>query len=273
MRVCPLDQATSRARYGGKAVQLGEALRAGLPVPPGFAIEAELVEEIARGQRHAVEILATPLEQIRYPVAVRSSAAEEDSRGASFAGQHVTLLNLRDHDGVIEAIRSVYHSAHSPAALSYRARMGVASLPAIAVIVQQLVLADTAGVLFSRNPLTGAEERVIEATWGLGEAVVAGLVTPDQFRLSPAGEILERRAGEKDLMIRWCDEGGTEEVDVPASRVRTLCLDDTQLLRLHELTQRCEQVFSGQHDIEWAFVGPSLFLLQRRDVTTEAPAR
>jgi pyruvate,water dikinase len=137
----------------------------------------------------------------------------------------------------------------------------------MAVVVQELVDAECSGVLFSRNPLDGSDELVIEAAWGLGEAVVAGLVTPDRFRLAPDGTVFERAAGVKDVAVRIDPAGGTRETQVPAELVRALCLDDAKLAALHALAASCDQVFDGANDLEWAFVSGRLYLLQRRTLT------
>ncbi|MCA9522488.1 MAG: phosphoenolpyruvate synthase, partial [Myxococcales bacterium] len=165
------------------------------------------------------------------------------------------------------AIRTIRDSAHSAAARAYRQRLGIVGEPATGVVIQKLILADCAGVLFSRDPISNRDERVIEAAWGLGEAVVSGLVNPDRYRLSRDGALIERTAGEKDLMIRWLDESGTEEQSVEPALVHAFCLDEQKLSRLHELANRCEHVFGGPQDLEWAFADDQLFLLQRRAIT------
>jgi pyruvate,water dikinase len=115
--------------------------------------------------------------------------------------------------------------------------------------------------------MTGAEERMIEASWGLGEAVVAGQVIPDGFRIDPSGKVLERRAGYKKIAIRSLPEGGTFEEQVPADRVEALCLGDRELTALNRLASRCEEVYGPARDIEFAFAGGELYLLQCRAVT------
>jgi pyruvate,water dikinase len=135
------------------------------------------------------------------------------------------------------------------------------------VVVQVLVDADSAGVLFSRNPVNGSDELVVEAAWGLGESVVAGLVIPDRFRLRRDGAVVARIAGLKDVAIRTDPEGGTSRAQVPEELARVLCLDDAQLAALHALALRCDEVFGGSHDLEWAFAGGRLYLLQRRALT------
>ena len=133
------------------------------------------------------------------PLAVRSSAVGEDSAGASFAGQHITVLNVPSAGDVEAAVREVWWSANSDSAITYRKRLGVFARPSVGVVVQSLLQPDTAGVMFTRNPITGADERMIEASWGLGEAVVSGRVIPDSFRVARSGEVLERRAGSQEV--------------------------------------------------------------------------
>ena len=191
----------------------------------------------------------------------------EDDRETSFAGQHATLLNVRTHSALVDAIGEVHQSAHSASALAYRERMGITGEPKIGVTVQRMVEAETAGVLFTHNPATGADERLIEAAWGLGEAVVSGLVVPDSFRITTDGHIVERIPGEKDLALRPGAEGGLEEIRVEPQRVQALVLDDTQLTDLHQLTLRCEAEYGRRLDIEWAFADGRLYLLQCRAIT------
>jgi pyruvate, water dikinase len=179
----------------------------------------------------------------------------------------VTRLNLRSEAQLIAAVLAIRDSARSPSALAYRERLRLPCEPKMAVVVQELVDADTAGVLFSRNPITGTHELVIEAAWGLGESVVAGRVTPDRFRLNRDGAVVERIAGLKDVAVRIDPEGGTREREVPDQLPHVLCLNDGQLAALHALTLRCDEVFAGSHDLEWAFAGERLYLLQRRTLT------
>jgi pyruvate,water dikinase len=174
---------------------------------------------------------------------------------------------------MVEAVLTVRHSGFTEAALSYRRKVGVTAPPRIGVAVQRMVPSECAGVLFSRNPMTGDDERVIEASWGLGEAVVAGLVTPDHYRVARDGRVIERTAGNKDLAIRPVKGGGTAEEEVEPHLHAMLCLDDRRLARLHDLASQCEQFFGGQQDLEWAFVAEELYLLQRRAITTRPANR
>ncbi len=264
----PLSEARDESRFGGKAVQLGAAARAGLPVPAGIALAAALVDALATGG--ATDELDSILDGLDAPLAVRSSAVGEDAAGASFAGQHQTRLNVRTPAQLATAVAAVWESGRSEGARAYRRRLGLDEEPRMGIVVQELVDADVAGVLFTRNPVTGADERVIEASWGLGETVVQGLVTPDLYRLSRAGEILERTPGQKRVLIRPLAGGSTGRQRVEAGLADALCLGDAELTALHVLALRCEQSFAGASDIEWALAGGRPYLLQHRRITRVA---
>ena len=268
--VVPLAEARAESQFGGKAVQLGAAIRAGLPVPEGVALPADLVATVAGGEAAAVAELSAVRDSFHDPLAVRSSCVGEDSAAASFAGQHLTQLNVRSLEELVEAVAAVWRSGCSESALAYRRKLGLEGTPRMGVVVQRLLEADVSGVLFTRHPVTGADERVIEATWGLGEAVVQGLVTPDCYRLSPAGEVLERKPGRKQVAIRARGDGATASEPVAAHLVEALCLDDHQLASLHSLACRCGEAFQGPSDTEWAFADGDLHLLQRRAITSAA---
>jgi pyruvate,water dikinase len=266
----PLTAELDEASFGGKATQLAAAMRAGLRVPNGVALPVGFVAAVAAGEGEARAELDGLSATVRPPLVARSSAVGEDSEEASFAGQHLTRLNLRSPRELVDAVSAIWASARSPSALAYRERLGLPGNPAIAVVVQELVKADSAGVLFSRNPVDGSDELVIEAAWGFGEAVVAGLVTPDRFRVARDGTVLERAVGVKDVAVRTDPAGGTREVELPPELAGALCLDDSQLAALHALALRCDDVFGGSHDLEWAFAGGRLYLLQRRALTAVA---
>ena len=263
-----MNEAEDEAEFGGKAVNLARALRAGLSVPPGYALSFEWVEAVTRDDATVLAELESAFGKMKTPIAVRSSAVGEDSEGASFAGQHLSVLNVATFSHLISAVAEVVQSALTPSAQSYREKLGVEGPPRMGVVLQELLNSDAAGVMFTRNPLNGVEERVIEAAWGLGEVVVAGLVIPDYYRLSPEGEILECRVGEKDVELRLLAEGGTEEVEVPTQRANARILDDTDLLNLHRLALRCESVYGKGLDIEWGLAEGTLSLLQCRSITT-----
>ena len=266
----PLADATDESTYGAKAVGLGTALRAGLPVPPGFALSGAFVDEVAASDAGASQRLREAVRDLPTPLAVRSSCVDEDSAGASFAGQHLTVLNVPSADAVADAVREIWWSANSDSAITYRKRLGVFSRPSVGVVVQSLLSPDSAGVMFTRNPISGADERMIEAAWGLGEAVVAGRVIPDTFRVARSGDVIDRRAGVKRFAIRPTPVGGTVDEAVAPEQVEALCVDDEQLRRLSELAAACERVYGEGRDIEWAFAGGELYLLQCRAVTVSA---
>ncbi len=265
--VVPLAKAQDTSIFGSKAVGLGQALRDGLPVPPGVALAGPVVEAVAGGNERAIKQVTKAVRPLGGPLAVRSSAVDEDGADASFAGQHLTLLNVPSVEEMPSALSEIWWSANSDSAITYRQRVGLFTRPSVGVVVQLLVDPETAGVMFTQNPITGADERVIEASWGLGEAVVAGRVIPDHFRVDRSGAILERVAGRKSIVFRSLSDGGTVEEEVPADRVERLCLDDRELGELAGLADRCTDVYGPARDVEWAFAGGTLYLLQCRAVT------
>ena len=267
MRARRLSEVEEEQDFGGKAVQLGAAIRAGLPVPEGVAVAVRFVDAVVTDDERAIAELAAVHASFEGVLAVRSSAVGEDSAKASFAGQHRTCLNVRSVPELIQAVLDVWRSACSESALAYRQRLGVSERPRVGIVIQELVEPDTAGVLFTRNPIDGNDERVIEASWGLGEAVVSGRVIPDRYRVSRSGEVLERAPGVKEVAVRVQPDGGTSEQKVKPDLVERLCLDDAQLVELHLLAQRCEEVFGVARDLEWGFAGVALHLLQCRAVT------
>jgi pyruvate,water dikinase len=192
---------------------------------------------------------------------------DEDGNAASFAGQHLTLLNVPSADELSAALSKIWWSANSDSAITYRKRVGLFTRPSVGVVVQALLDPETAGVMFTKNPVTGADERVIEASWGLGEAVVAGIVIPDHYRVDRSGQVLERKPGLKRVAVRGVPGGGTVEEQVPPERVERLCLDDDRLQELNQLAGRCEHVYGLARDVEWAFASGTLYLLQCRAIT------
>lgn len=180
--VLPLDdQGADLATVGGKGASLARLVRAGLPVPGGFHVTTDAF----RLAGPAGEVPAEVADEIRAalpdgPVAVRSSATAEDLPDLSFAGQHDTVLDVRG-EGVLDAVRRCWASLGTERAVAYRARNGITDA-AMGVVVQEMVPADAAGVLFTANPVTGArDETVVNAAPGLGEALVGGEVTPDEY--------------------------------------------------------------------------------------------
>ena len=207
------------------------------------------------------------------PVAVRSSAVGEDSAEATFAGQQETYLWVCGADRVCDAVRDCWASLYSPEAISYRARIGDAGrAPAMGVAVQLMVDAEVSGVMFTCNPVTGDPSSVaVNASWGLGLAVVGGEVTPDEYRVSKVtGEVLQRTLGPKQ--VEYLPDpagGGTIRADVPVERQGVACLEHAQLAALLDVGRRVERHFGGHQDVEWAIDRDGeLHLLQSRPVTT-----
>lgn len=268
--IVPLVEAADAQLFGGKASRLAHALSGGLNVPAGVALSPDSVQSITRGDEAAIDQLMQCLTASRRSplLAVRSSAIGEDAETASFAGAHATVLGVSGVDQLLSAIGTVYASAATAGAVAYRHGLGIGAAPPMAVMVQDLIPADVAGVMFTRNPLTGASERVIEASWGLGEAVVAGLITPDHIRMRPGGEVVEHTVGDKDVAVVARSGGGTQETMLSTVQAARQCLGPSELAALDRLAVDCDQVFGDpDHDVEFAFLDAELFLLQRRPIT------
>jgi pyruvate,water dikinase len=209
-------------------------------------------------------------------VAVRSSATAEDLADASFAGQQETFLNIRSPDEVIEATVKCWSSLFTPRAIFYRTEKGFAHEKVfISVGVQKMVNSRAAGVIFTINPVTGdGNQIVIEGNYGLGEAVVSGAVTPDDFVVDKkALKITDRRLAKKTIQyIRDPNTGKTVHVEVPVDKQEQPCISDDEILRLAEMAKRIEQHYGKAQDIEWAidrdlaFPG-NLFIVQSRPET------
>jgi pyruvate, water dikinase len=249
-------------------MNLSHAIATGLDVPAGYALDTGFVDALAKRDDQAINQLNAVFAQLRAPIAVRSSGVGEDSEGASFAGQHATVLNVMDTDQLDAAIEEVIASAFTESARDYRLKMGLDASPGMGIVLQELIACEAAGVMFTCNPLSRLEERVIEAAWGLGEVVVAGLVIPDYYRLSPKGEILEVKVGDKDIELRPLPGGGTEEIDIPAKRAQERILSESDLQTLHQLASRCETAYGLNLDIEWGRSDGRFWLLQCRAITT-----
>jgi rifampicin phosphotransferase len=204
-------------------------------------------------------------------VAVRSSATAEDLPGMSFAGQQDSFLDIRGEEALLRAVRDCWASLWTARAIGYRARHGIpADEVTLAVVVQHLVDADAAGVLFTVDPMTGSRDRVlINAAWGLGEAVVGGQVTPDTFLVSRVGGAVEATVSTKEVRtVRTGD--GTRDEPVPAHLRDRPSLTDEQAARLAKLGARIEELYGVAVDVEWAVHEGRPFVLQARPVTGAA---
>lgn len=301
---------------GGKAANLGELSRAGFPVPPGFVIPAAVYTDAMErsGVRGRIrEVLAaldvddpaelasasTALRELVHEagmppqlraqlaeayrslgtdvaVAVRSSATGEDSADASFAGMNETFTNVRGVDELIDAVIRCWASAFGERVIAYRARRGLASEPAIAVVVQRMVASARSGVMFSVNPATGDRSRlIIEAAFGLGEVVVSGLVEPDTYVVArPNLRVVEVRVGHQEFMVVQGDDGRDQRVELPEVEGARRVLDDDEVLRLAELALKVEEHYGAPQDMEFAIdAGGEMWIVQSRPITTVAGSR
>jgi pyruvate,water dikinase len=270
-----LADACDPVLVGGKAVNLHRLITAGLPVPDGFVVTTaayratharageapDVPGDLETAIREAYARLGSPT------VAVRSSATAEDLPEASMAGQFDTILNVAGADALLAAVRRCWAAVDSPRTRAYfRERRIDHGQVAMAVVVQRLVPADAAGVLFSVNPRGRDDEMLVEAAWGLGEAIVSGRVQPDLVRVDRlTGEVVESRIADKQM---WVPPGGDEAEPVPDDRRREACLTPDTLAALVDLGRRAEAHFGAPQDMEWAVAGGEVFVLQSRAITT-----
>jgi phosphohistidine swiveling domain-containing protein len=202
-------------------------------------------------------------------LAVRSSATAEDLPGASFAGQQETYLNVRAAGALLEAVKACWASLWTARAMAYRARRGIhPATVTLAVVVQRMVPAEAAGMLFTADPVGGRRDRsVINAAWGLGEAVVGGRVTPDALVVDKAsGRVISRQTADKVLMTVYTEDG-TAERPVPEARRLRPVLDDEAAAELVRYGARIEDHYGAPQDIEWALADGEFFILQARPIT------
>ncbi len=300
--------------FGGKSSTLGELIAGGIPVPPGFAVstsafcafvdEAGLVGKIAAetarispgdvesigAASHAIseamrfapvpdavrdEVAQRYAELGEPPVAVRSSALGEDSQDATFAGQQETYLWVRGAEHVCDAVRDCWVSLFSSPAIAYRARLGGGDEPAMGVAVQLMVDAEVSGVLFTCNPVSGDPSMIaVNASWGLGLAVVGGEVTPDDYLVSKiTREVVREHVHAKDVeYVPDAGGRGAVRVEVPEERREVPCVEAAELDALVDVAGRIERYFGSHQDVEWAIarggeLPASLFIVQSRPVT------
>jgi len=295
---------------GGKALNLGIMSSAGLPVPGGFCVTTDAYRSVvadqlddlmgklgdatdrgeataaagkARGRVLSVELppqlriaIADHYQALgdNEPVAVRSSATAEDLAYASFAGQQDTYLNVVGSAALLDAVRRCWASLWTDRAVSYRNANAIDNRSvALAVVVQRMIDATAAGVMFTANPITGTRhETVIDASPGLGEAVVSGAVNPDHFVVNAVDQsIVTRRLGDKRIMITSLPGGGTELRELTGGSSEA-CLNDEQVLQLVDLGQQVQRQYGAPQDTEWALDSAGTFwLTQARPITTLYP--
>ncbi|MEV6629578.1 rifamycin-inactivating phosphotransferase [Actinoplanes sp. NPDC051470] len=282
------------ARAGGKGAHLGELSRIeGVRVPPGFCVTTAAFERIVTpliGEQAGAEIRRI-VEAVELPddlvaaitdrlfalgdkaaCAVRSSATAEDLPTASFAGQHDSYLNVIGADAVLDAVRRCWASLFTDRAISYREHQGIDHRTVrMAVVVQRMVVPRAAGILFTADPVTSNRTiATVDAAFGLGEALVSGIVNADVYRVR-SGEIIARTVSAKRLAVQARPEGGTEERAVEPERQEQPALTDAEVLRLVRLGRHIEAHFGRPQDIEWCLAGDEFQIVQSRPITTLFP--
>jgi pyruvate,water dikinase len=294
MLIVWLDQCADHplALVGGKAARLADGVD-GATVPPGFCLTTiaydqwriwqdapaaptqplpPVLEEALAGAYRRLTTLCGPEAP---PVAVRSSAVDEDSPGASFAGQYQTFLNVTGVNAIAVAVAKCWSAMVDPQVIAYRCQQGLAEHSKAAVIVQQLVDADVSAVAFGANPITGATtEVVINAAWGLGESLVGGQITPDAYIVNKSNQaVIGREIARKAQMTMRAGQGVTL-APVPTARQTSPTLTDPQIAAIARLASALELRYGWPVDIECAYADQCLYLLQCRPITSlPAPAR
>lgn len=272
--------ARDACRVGAKAARLSR-LAGRFLVPAGFCLPVELFRrpvELARHAAAAYEEMARRRDRPGLRVAVRSSGLLEDGGAASFAGQYTSVLNLAGAEQVLAAVEKVAASACGERVRAYRRhRSGSAgsSAPEIAVLVQEMVAADVSGVAFTADPVTGRRDAVvIEACWGLGNALVEGWVQPDRYLVRKADlEIEEERPGDKQWMavLETAEQTGVRRMRVPAFLRTRPALSPGQVQSVARLAREIEEELGAPADVELALRGDLVYVLQCRPVTALPP--
>jgi rifampicin phosphotransferase len=296
-------------KVGGKGANLGRLANAGLPVPSGFVVDtgaylahiepirdrisralAEISYDDAEALERAVEqirgwIIATDMpadiaagikdaygQLGEVYVAVRSSGTAEDLEGASFAGLHDTYLDIKGADDVLDAVKRDWASLWTARAVAYRKSGGFTEFPSIAVVVQTMIASEVSGVMFTGNPLNAAtDEIMLNASWGLGEAVVQGITTPDEYIIWHKNlNVLEKTLGSKEVeIVRNPETGrGTVQRDVDPARRDEFTLTHEAASQLAEIGAGVQALYEGfPQDIEWGYADGQFYVLQARPVT------
>lgn len=262
-----------------------EARFAALDALDGTAVDA--ARAAAESMRRALDALPMPADVAsaistawhalgsEHPLAVRSSATAEDLPGASFAGQQDTFLNVRGEAALLDAVRRCWISLFTDRAVLYRARGGFGHRAVrLGVVVQRLVDPDVSGILFTADPISGNRHIAsIDAGFGLGEALVSGLISADLYRVDRrSGEVLLARPGDKEFAIRSVASGGTRRETLPDSQRKTRALSDEQVRALAEIGSRIEASYGGKpQDIEWCIAQGTIYVVQARPITSLFP--
>lgn len=270
-------------KVGGKGASLGR-LANEFPVPPAFCMSSSAFarwgdcrlddngppEEMLEAVTDAYTQLGVLCGIDQPAVAVRSSAVDEDGFESSFAGQHDTFLNLVGSDSVARAIVRCWASSDSDSAVNYRKQSGATiTNPVMGVLVQQMIPSDISGVAFSANPVSGQlSEIIVNSSWGLGESIVGGTVTPDTFIIDKIDWNITSSEIANKVRMTVSSVDGAEEVDVPQIMRDRSSMSDAQVLDVARLADSLEKREAHPVDIEWAFYNEVLYLLQCRPITT-----
>lgn len=302
-------EGTDHALVGGKGANLGRLANASFEVPPGFVVDTraylahidplrdDIAAALASVNYDDADELETIVTRIRgwivdadapsdvalqisdayaelgdVYVAVRSSGTAEDLEGASFAGLHDTYLDIRGTEAVLDAVKRDWASLWTARAVAYRKRGGFNEVPSIAVVVQTMVASQVSGVMFTGNPLNAAtDEIMLNASWGLGESVVQGITTPDEYIVRHGDfPLLEKTLGSKEVeIVRNPDTGrGTVQRDVDPARREEFTLTDDQAADLARVGAGIQELYEGlPQDIEWGYADGTFYVLQARPVT------
>jgi len=247
-------------------VENNEALEKAAESAKGLVLKAKIPGAI----RDDIKKAYRKMENAGMVVAVRSSATAEDLPDASFAGQQETFLNVKGEAALLIAVQKCWASLYGARAIYYRAKQGFDDHTVnIAVVVQQLVNSEKAGVMFTSHPITGEPSTIIEGSWGLGEAVVSGSVSPDKYVFDQRSEkVVDRLISNKKIEIVADGTNGTKTVDVPAGRKDVQVLSDDEVAKLAMYGKIAENHYGVPQDVEWSIVGGTFYILQSRPITT-----
>lgn len=257
---------------GGKGASLGEMTQAGIPVPPGFVVTTETYKKFINDPIPVdveQEILKAFDELGAKRVAVRSSAVAEDSSGASWAGQLESYLNVT-RENLIENIRECWNSIKSERALSYAAQQNLSEEDlVVAVVVQKMVNSEASGVMFSVNPISEDHNEVmVEAGFGLGEMIVQGIITPDNFIVDKSTfNIKNKDIQTQEIKLEFQD-GENKEIKLSEIEGSKQKISDNQVKDLTLLGIKIEEHYGKPQDIEWALEKGTFFIVQSRPITT-----
>ncbi|UUZ86219.1 hypothetical protein LJK88_24095 [Paenibacillus sp. P26] len=239
---------------------LGKSIRDHLLSVP---IPEAVRSAVASGLRHSGS---------EYAYAVRSSATAEDLPSASFAGQQDTYLNVRGEEQLLQAVRHCWASLFTDRAISYRAKNGFDHRAVrLSVVVQRMVFPEVSGIMFTADPVSGHRHTVsIDASFGLGEALVSGLVSADLYQVR-SGQLLSKKIARKKLAIYSLPEGGTTTKELPGEMQERQALGDPQILELAALGERIERHYGSDQDIEWCYEQGRFYIVQSRPITSLYP--